>query len=123
MPRKFKRGLIDESECDIINSGGREAPWCWHLPKNMTTRCRISSRPEYCWIRLRPGKVWQHYLEILRCRQWYLIIQGSLSGAGVECVYILHVCTDIKLREQQILHGRKPLPPLSRFTVYCFIKL
>jgi hypothetical protein len=28
MPRKFKRGLIDESECDIINSGGREAPWC-----------------------------------------------------------------------------------------------
>jgi hypothetical protein len=27
-PAKYKRSQIDQDECDIINSGGREKPWC-----------------------------------------------------------------------------------------------
>ena len=28
VPNKFKREVIDELECEAINMGGREMPWC-----------------------------------------------------------------------------------------------
>ena len=28
VPAKFRRETIDEKECDAINMGGRELPWC-----------------------------------------------------------------------------------------------
>eukprot|EP00092_Neocalanus_flemingeri_P006353 GFUD01006839.1.p1 GENE.GFUD01006839.1~~GFUD01006839.1.p1 ORF type:complete len:131 (+),score=40.49 GFUD01006839.1:48-440(+) len=28
VPAKFRREIIDEKECEAINMGGREVPWC-----------------------------------------------------------------------------------------------